>query len=302
MKSDFHRRRFLQAAVVAPAAAAMQAGSPTKFHLGCMTLPYSPFSFDRALEGIARAGYKHAAWGTTHRDSAGNRTPCLAPDATPAEAAALAARTRSHGLEPVMMFTASMLEAEDAPLVHMRRIAQAEAARVPYILTFGRTEAGQYDRVIQCLRQVAPAARSAGVTVLVKQHGGNTATGKMISRILADVGEDSVKMCYDAGNVLDYENHDPLPDIRECWRDVRAFAIKDHRNTPKDEDCGPGFGEIDHYKLLLPVMRTGLTMPLVCENIFEPLVPRPATADGVDKLALRAREFLETVLRGLAAV
>ena len=42
-------------------------------------------------------------------------------------------------------------------------------------------------------------------------------------------------MCYDAGNVLDYENHDPIPDIQACWRDVRAFAIKDHRNYPKDE-------------------------------------------------------------------
>ena len=35
-------------------------------------------------------------------------------------------------------------------------------------------------------------------------------------------------------------------------QDVRAFAIKDHRNTPKDEGCGPGYGEIVHYKLLMP--------------------------------------------------
>ena len=299
MKSEFHRRGFLQAALAVPAA--MQAGAPTKFQIGCMTLPYSPFSFDRALEGIARAGYKYAAWGTTHLDSAGRRAACLAAGAAPADAAALAARTRSHGLEPVMMFTTSMLEAEDAPLVHARRIAQAEAARIPYILTFGKTEAGQYDRVIQCLRQVAPAARSAGVTVLVKQHGGNTATGRDCSKIIADVADEGVKMCYDAGNVLDYENHDPIPDIQACWRDVRSFAIKDHRNTPKDEDCGPGLGEIDHYKLLLPVLRTGLDMPLVCENIFEPLLPRPAAAEATDALARRAREFLETVIRGLQA-
>jgi hypothetical protein len=82
---------------------------------------------------------------------------------------------------------------------------------------------------------------------------------------------------------------------------VRAFAIKDHRNWPKDEDCGPGFGEIDHYKLLMPVARTGLTMPLACENIFEPIVPRPATPEGVDDLAKRAREYLETVIRGIQA-
>ena len=43
-------------------------------------------------------------------------------------------------------------------------------------------------------------------------------------------------MCYDNGNVLDYENQDAIADIRTCWRDIRAFAIKDHRMTPKSED------------------------------------------------------------------
>ena len=146
---------------------------------------------------------------------------------------------------------------------------------------------------------MAGRAAEAGVTVVVKQHGGNSGTGAACGRILRAVNEPSVRMCYDAGNVLDYEKQDPIPDIQACWQDIRAFAIKDHRNTPRSEDCGPGFGEIDHYKLLRPVMHTGLTMPLACENIFEPLVARPAAADGVDALARRAREYVETVLRGL---
>ena len=87
----------------------------------------------------------------------------------------------------------------------------------------------------------------------------------------------------------------------ELVGDVRAFAIKDHRDWPKDEDCGPGFGEIDHYRLFTPVMETGLTMPLVFENIFEPLVRRPDTPEGVDALARRAREYVESVIRGLQA-
>ena len=68
------------------------------------------------------------------------------------------------------------------------------------------------------------------------------------------------------------------------------------------EDNGrlrPGFGEIDHYRLLQPVAFTGLDMPLACENIFEPLVERPKDPTGVDALARRAREYLETVTRGL---
>jgi hypothetical protein len=40
-------------------------------------------------------------------------------------------------------------------------------------------------------------------------------------------------------------------------------------------------------------------MPLCCENISAPVVPRPTNPEGVDALARRAREFLEIVIAGL---
>jgi sugar phosphate isomerase/epimerase len=289
------RRRFVQAAVLA----AQPVPSPTRFQIGCMTLPYAAFPLARALEGIARAGFRFVGWGTTHQESPGVRRPVLAPEATAAQARQLAARCRRLGLEPVTMFAGTFVEAPDALEVHRRRIEQAAAAGVRFLITFGQTRRGAYDLWIRNLKQLAPEARKAGVTIAIKPHGGNTASGRDCSKIIAEVGDDGLRLCYDAGNVLDYENQDPIADIQACWRDVRAFAVKDHRNTPQDEDCGPGFGEIDHYKLLLPVVRTGLTMPLVCENIFAPLLPRPAQAEGVDALAQRAREYLETVVGGL---
>ena len=79
---------------------------------------------------------------------------------------------------------------------------------------------------------------------------------------------------------MDYLDVDPIPDIRTCADLVHSFCIKDHRNFPKDEDCGPGFGVIDHYRLLEPVAFTGRKMPLCCENISAPVIPaadRPGT-------------------------
>ncbi|HYO80341.1 MAG TPA: TIM barrel protein [Bryobacteraceae bacterium] len=292
-----HRREFL--ALPAFASAAPQTEAGTRFQVACMTLPYGAFPFERALSGIQSAGYKYVAWGVSHRDAGGVSRPLLAVDAPPADARQLSRRSSDAGLQPVMMFSTVNFEEPKAADAYRRRVDQAEAAKIPFIIVFGKTSAGEYDPVVRNLRGVADHARSAGVTIVIKQHGGNTATGEHCSRIIADVGHDAVRMCYDAGNVLDYENHDPLPDIRKCWRDVRAFAIKDHRNFPKDEDCGIGFGEIDHYKLLAPVMRTGLAMPLAAENIFEPLVPRPDRPEGIDRLARRSREFLEAVLAGL---
>ena len=292
-------RRHLLSSVLPAAALAQPA--PTRFPLACMTLPYSAHPFERALAGIRRAGYSHVAWGVNHKDARGQTQPALAVDAPARDAAALAARCRDLGLEPVMMFSTVNLEAPNALAAHLRRIEQAAAARIPFLLTFGKTTPGQYATFVSNLQKMAPAARGAGVMVVIKQHGGNTATGEHCARIIREVADEGVKICYDAGNVLDYENHDPIADIQTCWRDIRAFNIKDHRNTPKDEDCGPGFGEIDHYKLFAPVLRTGLTIPLTFENIFEPLVPRPTDPAAIDDLARRAREYIDTVLRGLTS-
>ncbi len=292
------RREFLFTSALAPRL--IQAQPPrTKFQLACMTLPYSQFPLDRALSGIKSAGYQYVAWGVNHKDDQGRSQPALKIDAAPAEAQQLAERCRGMGLEPVMMFSTVQLESPDAREVHFRRIDQAASARIPFLLTFGKTTPGQYSTFIDILKAVAPRARQAQVTVVIKQHGGNTATGADCARIVHEVGDEGLKVCYDAGNVLDYEKRDPIADIQTCWRDIRAFNIKDHRVTPNNEDCGPGFGEIDHYKLFAPVMRTGLTIPLTFENIFEPLVPRPSTPEGVDVLARRSREYIETVLRGL---
>ena len=290
-------RRHLLSSVLPAAAFAQPA--PTRFPLACMTLPYSAHPFERALAGIRNAGYSHVAWGVNHKDAQGRTQPALAVDAPARDAAARATRCRDLGLEPLMMFSTVNLEAPNALTAHLHRIEQAAAARIPFLLTFGKTTPGQYEAFVSNLQKIAPAARQAGVLVVIKQHGGNTATGEHCARIVREVADEGVKICYDAGNVLDYENHDPIADIQTCWREIRAFNIKDHRNTPKDEDCGPGFGEIDHYKLLAPLLRTGLTIPLTFENIFEPLVPRPTDPAAIDALARRAREYIDTVLRGL---
>src|SRR6266852_964363 len=212
------------------AAPALAQTKRTNFQIGCMTLPYAQFRLARAFEGIRAAGYRFVAWGTSHLESPGERKPVIAVDAPPIEAKRLADRCRSMGLTPVMLFSTVQLEAPDAAAAHLRRIDQAAAAGIPFLLTFGKTTAGQYDVFIGNLKQMAPVARRSGVTVVIKQHGGNTATGALCARIVNEVGDPGVKICYDAGNVLDYNNDDPIADIQTCWTEIRAFAIKDHRN------------------------------------------------------------------------
>ena len=300
------RRRMLRAAATfASAMVARRACAaepvhwqPTQFQIACMTLPYSQFPLPRALEGIRAAGYEHVAWGTTHME-AGVKTPVMPPDAPPERAAELGRRCRDMGLKPVMMFSMVYPEHDDAVAVLTNRIRQAAAARIPQVLTFGHHTSDNAALWRERFRMLAPIAADHDVTIVLKQHGGETGTGKACAAITREVGHDHVKVNYDAGNVLDYLNVDPIPDLAACVDEVRSFCIKDHRNWPADQDCGPGFGEIDHYRLLDQVAFTGRVMPLCCENIFAPLVPRPTQPEGVDDLARRARVFLETVIAGL---
>jgi sugar phosphate isomerase/epimerase len=296
-----NRRTFLASAAataVAPLSGAAAEKKPTQFQIACMTLPYSRFPLARALSGIKDSGYKYVAWGTTHKED-GKDVPVLAKDASPQVAKDLGKRCRDMGLEPVLMFSSIYPEAKDGFEVHKQRILQAGAAGVPHVLTFGHTKGGNKELWIERFKKLAPIALDNNVVLVVKQHGGETGTGAACAAITREVNHSNVKVNYDAGNVLDYLDKDPIPDIKLCADEVRSFCIKDHRNWPKDEDCGPGFGEIDHYKLLHPVAFTGLAMPLACENIFAPLVPRPDKPEGVDALAKRAREFLEVVIAGL---
>jgi sugar phosphate isomerase/epimerase len=296
-----NRRQFLASAAALGCASRLTATEKkgrTDFQIACMTLPYSRFPLARALDGIRSAGYRFVAWGTTHREN-GKDVPVLAKDAPPEKAKELAKRCRDMGLEPLMMFSTAYPEAPDGFTVLKQRLLQAGAAGVPQVLTFGHTKGGNRKLWVERFGQLGPIAKDHNVLLVVKQHGGETGTGAACAAITREVNHPNVKVNYDAGNVLDYLNKDPIPDIKACAVEVRSFCIKDHRDWPKDEDCGPGFGEIDHYKLLAPVAFTGRPMPVCCENVFAPLLPRPEKPEGVDALAKRAREFLEVVTTGL---
>jgi sugar phosphate isomerase/epimerase len=284
-----------------PLAAADEPAPKTRFQLACMTLPYAQFPLRRALQGIKAAGYEYVAWGTTHVEEGGQRVPVMPTDAPPENARQLGQLCRDLGLAPLMMFATVYPEAPHGLELHTSRIKQASAAGIPQVLTFGHTMGGNRELWVARFKQLGPIARDHNVTIVIKQHGGTTGTGEACAEIVREIDHPNVMVNYDAGNVMDYLNVDPIPDIQKCAPLVRSFCMKDHRNWPKDEDCGPGFGEIDHYRLLHPVAHTGLTMPLCCENIFAPLVPRPKEPDGVDKLARQVREYLEAVIAGLQA-
>jgi sugar phosphate isomerase/epimerase len=308
-----HRRQMLQTGAAALGAVALSGsligqekttnapgGLRTRFQIACMTLPYSQYPLARALSGIKSAGYQYVAWGTSHREPGESKgVPVMPPDAPPSMAKELGQRCRDLGLTPLMMFSGIYPEDPKGVEVLTHRIKQAAAAEIPHVLTFGHTSGDNRKVWIERFKQLGPIARDHGVLLVVKQHG---ETGEITGQIVREVADEGIKVNYDAGNVMDYTKAqvNPLEDIKTCADLIRSFCIKDHRMFPVNQDCGPGLGEIDHYRLLANVAFTGREMPLCCENISAPKI-RTTTPEQLDSLARRAREFLELVIAGLHA-
>jgi len=274
---------------------------PTRFLIACNTSSYSKFPLVRALQGIAGAGFQYVAWGNTHLDNGAGEVPLLAVDAEIVRAKELGQLCRDMKLTPVMLQSLVAPEQKEAVKLLTHRILQAQAAGIPQVVTFGQTRGGNRPVWIERLKQLGPVAKDHNVTLVIRPNGGETGSGRVCGEIVREVDHPQIMVNYSAGLVLDALNIDPIPDLKTCAASVRSMSIKDHRKAPRSEDCGPGLGEIDHYKLLAHVAYTGLEIPLSCDYLFAPLVPRPTKADEIDALARRAREYLELVIAGLHA-
>src|SRR5205823_9983130 len=128
-------------------------------------------------------------------------------------------------LEPLLMFSGIYPDAKNHLEVLKSRIRQAAAAGIPQVLTFGNTRGGDRKLWIEQFKTLGPIARDHGVLLVIKPHGGLTASGVLCAAIVHDVADEGVKVNYDAGNVMDYLKIDAaatLADFRQCAAEVRS--------------------------------------------------------------------------------
>jgi sugar phosphate isomerase/epimerase len=297
------RRTALQ--TLAAGMAAAQPSAPTEFQVACMTIPFQQYPFEKGVKGVAAAGFKFLSWGPNQVDSAGRRLPTIADTAGPERARELLRISRDAGLETVLMFASFYPENPGAVDAYKRRIDQAQAAGIPNLLAFGSPKSTSEHRAafVRTLRDIAGHAEQAKVTVGVKQHGGVTATGELTASVVLEVNHPNIVVYYDAGNTWWYVNVDANADFAKCSAMTRGFAIKDFRQfAGKRATCGAGFGQTDHYSMLGAVAANGGKIPLCCENISEPFLPRPDSFEGMVELARRSRMYLETAVRGIQSM
>ncbi len=279
--------------------------SSPKFLLGAMTLPYLRWSFDRALEGIARAGFRYLGIRPGHADGP------LLPD-RPAETdyPSLRRRIESYGLTPVLMFAQRVSSGDPAESL-CRDVDIIAELGIPLLLHFPDTHVKfsadklghmrWFNQVEEWLRILASAVRRAerrGVTIVLKPHGGIVGTGQDLALIVERIGSPALRVCYDPGNVAYYEGVRPEVDVGAVAGLVRAVCIKDHRGGREALDFPtPGDGDIDHAAILSVLRDAGFSGACLIERI-----DGLASPDDVDRELARGRSYLERIVAEINSI
>ncbi|MDG0813599.1 sugar phosphate isomerase/epimerase family protein [Cohnella rhizosphaerae] len=272
--------------------------------LACMTWPYTAFSFERALRGIAGAGYRYVAFGLPHE---GKRVPETSDEA---EARAIVRQLDRFGLEAIMLAGTSWL-APDQPIERAARLFSfARLVGATEVVSLGTWGYGSFpDEPLEAarrasddeafaaqFRRVADEAERAGITVTLKPHTGNTATAAILKRTLASIGSPAVKASYDPGNVRFYEGIDPAADFKEIAGEAVSMIAKDHRGLRANADFPvPGEGEVDFAAIFREMRSTGFAGSVVVERV-DGTDGGALTADEIDRRIAAARIGLSRLL------
>lgn len=256
--------------------------------LACMTLPYTPHSFERALEGIAAAGYRYISFGLAH---AGQEVPDEDDKDTGTKLSVLFER---YNVQPVQLIANAQF-APGQPLERaLKRIQLAQELNIPEIITVGAggyksfpdellpadEMAQKHKEFVEQYQRIAEAALPYDVTITIKPHTGNTATAKDVMATLKDIGAPNVLGCYDPGNVQFYEGVNGAQDFPQMAGSAFSIIAKDHRGERANADFPvPGTGDVDFLQIFKDWKAAGGNGNVVIERIDGPGEPNTEIID-----------------------
>ncbi|MBP1994924.1 sugar phosphate isomerase/epimerase family protein [Paenibacillus eucommiae] len=261
--------------------------------------------FERALEGISRAGYRNIAFGLPHvgmEVPSGNDTTSLIQ---------LQRLFDRYGVEPIMLIGTNQL-APGMPLEEARhRLETAKTLGVKEVVSLGACGyhkfpdlakpveelESEHKRFVDKYREIGFIAESLGITVSLKPHTGNTATARHLLQTLEEIGSSSIKASYDPGNVHYYEGIRSELDFPIIAAQTISLIAKDHRGSRANHNFPiPGEGDVDFPALFRTWHRSGMSGSVVVERV-DGDTTSPFDPEQIDERIAKARINLQRLLK-----
>ncbi|MDF2723310.1 MAG: family glycosyltransferase [Paenibacillus sp.] len=268
--------------------------------LACMTLPYAKHSFERALEGISRAGYKYVAFGWPHM---GADVPDETSDGAVSDLQRLFDK---YSLDPVSLSGYRQF-AVGQPLERARRCLEiAKELGIDEVLSAGTWTFRKFPEeplpedeqerlhreYVEKYKQVAAIAEELGRIITIKPHSGNTATSAHILRAVREIGSPNVRASYDPGNVEFYEGLDSAEDFVSLAASAYSIVAKDHRGARANADFPvPGTGDVNFPAIFKMMKQAGFDGSVIVER-----ADGPTELEAIDERMTAARIQLQRLL------
>jgi sugar phosphate isomerase/epimerase len=258
------------------------------WQIGCYTRPWDQFELGVALEGIAQAGYKYAGLMTAKSKS----WVIVTPDTTTAEVERIGNEAQKHALKILSVYgDFSAAESLEHSVHQLKRlIDNCAACGSPRLLLGGTSDARLYEPYYKTIKECCDYALARTVSLTIKPHGGQNATGPQCRKAIELVGHGNFRLWYDPGNIFYYSEGkvDPIDDAATVDGLVVGMSVKDFR-PPKEVMVTPGTGRVDFPKVFARLKRGGFTRgPLIVECLERSADPAKITDE-----ARKARLFLE---------
>lgn len=218
--------------------------------LGCMTRPWGgDVPIERALEGIAKAGYKFTAFLGRH-PGYWFYEYLLQPEE---QINALKRTMDSFGLKVVTAWGGNPIH---YGVEGMRKTADraAELGLEYVILSSPYVYSNQpqlndeelLEKFKEAIVPVLPRLEETGVRFDVKPHMGHYGTGAGLCELVEHIDHPMLGVSYDPGNIRYYEGIDPNEDLKDVAHRVTSLCIKDHQGPAKALKFPvPGQGDVN---------------------------------------------------------
>ncbi|MCS7223556.1 MAG: sugar phosphate isomerase/epimerase [Armatimonadetes bacterium] len=255
--------------------------------IGCFNRPWSPWSYDVALDGMRQAGFSVTGLVGSHQGE-----PFLSDDATAEYLENLSRRIAAAQLKPIVAWLDTR---HDIPLSQAleeacRKVDKAALLGLQYLMSGGVHHQDQYDHYYQLMRLLSEYAARRSIQIVVKPHGGCCASADELLTCLEKVDHFNFRIWYDAGNIIHYTGKDPVKDVERVARWVTGFCAKDCATLGGPVMIQFGEGKVDFEGVFRCLLSEGFSGPIMVECCAGD------SPEQVTKNARQNRLFLEKIL------
>jgi len=276
------RRAFLQTTTLATTALATGAchtiAEDSSWPIGCFNRPWmqkfgskvqpldtpqtANWGFDVALKGIEEAGYKTVGLLTPMPDES-----FIGSQASDEYLANLKKRIVDSGLVANMgsLHVKPELPLEEAIQDTRRQIDHARFLNLEWLLTFGVDKEEYYEKYYKMMADAADYAQEGKMKLVMKPHGGSSATSEEIRRCLGQVNRPNFKIWYDAGNIVYYNGKDPVEELKPIVQYVTGFCAKDCTGEKGNVMIQFGEGKVNFTAVFKEMKKAGFNGPIFVE-------------------------------------